>query len=96
MNSVILLTEVSYGVAINFQNKSKYMNSFYFGSGDIIISSWGDDPETYHKQYMFGWVLKKEWGANFGYFLNLGLDFPEKLNGPFPKGNLGIFFLPGF
>ena len=73
------------------------MNSAYIGNGDDIIADFGDQKsEEWRKQFMIGWELKKEYGYNFGYVLNAGLNLilgPMKM---FPKANIGFFFLPGF
>jgi hypothetical protein len=97
LNSVILVTEVSYGFSLNYENTSGYMNSIYVGSGDDIFPNWSvEDREEWRKQFMLGWEFKKEYGYNLGYFLNAGINIilgPVKV---FPKVNLGFFYLPGF
>jgi hypothetical protein len=84
-------------VSLNFENESGYMNSVYVGSGDDIIPDYDEEgTEEWRMQYMVGWELKKEFGFNFGYFLNAGVNFilgPSKI---FPKANGGMFFIPGF
>lgn len=95
LNSVILVSEYSLGISVNFESRGGYMNSIYLGSGDAESAGWGEESPTVAKEYMAGWELKKEYGYNFGYFLNCGL---EHLDGgkTFPKANIGFFVLPGF
>jgi hypothetical protein len=97
LNSVVLVAEASYGLSINNEGKSGYMNSVYIGSGDDIISDFGgQEGDTWRKQFMIGWELKKEYGHDFGYFLNAGLNMILNPETVFPKANIGFFFLPGF
>jgi hypothetical protein len=97
LNSIFIVTEISYGVSLNFENGNGYMNSVYVGSGDDIIPDYDEEgTEEWRKQFMVGWELKKEFGLNFGYFLNSGVNIilgPTKV---FPKANGGLFFIPGF
>ena len=97
LNSIVLVSQASYGVSLNFESRSNYVNSIYIGSGDDIFASWGpDDPEEYRKQYMIGWEFKEEYGYNLGYFFNAGLNYIPEPSDVYPKANIGFFFLPGF
>jgi hypothetical protein len=96
LNSVILLEEYSIGVSINFENRSGYMNSVYLGSGDAEFDELLGETDRVTKEYMAGWELKKEYGHDFGYFVNLGLEYFQDDDAAFPKADIGLFFLPGF